>query len=161
MPRSKYATPKQEYIQSPISISIQRLAIKWKTGYRALGKRCNRGKWVEKRQDFQAKMSAKVEERAIEKGGEVQAEEIRRELADLKAVRKHILSRLVPNDVSIAGQAVLVSKPTDYAALANAFIAVDKQICLRRGVSGGAEALGSLLVRITPLDANKPEGEER
>lgn len=159
MPRSKYATPKQEYVQSPQPISVRRLAIKWKVGYRALGKQCTRGKWVEKRGDFQARMSEKVAEKAIEEGGEVQAAEMKQEMADLKAVRSHILKRLVPNDMSIAGRSVLASDPKDYAVLTNALIAVDKQICLRRGVSGGADAVGTLVVRITPLDASRPEEE--
>lgn len=157
MPRSKYATPKQEYVQAPIKISVCRLAIKWKIPPRGLRKRCHREKWVAERADFQKRLSQKVEEKAIAEGGEVQAEETRQEMADLKAVRKQILKRLLPSEI----YGVYVGKPKDYAVLTGALIAVDKQMCLRRGVSGGVDALGAVTVVIKGLDAGKSEEEER
>ena len=156
MPRSKYATPKQEYIQSPLLISIRRLAIKWKTGDRALTKQCSMGKWVEERKKFQAKMSERVAEKAIEDGAGAIAAELKQEQADLKAVRAHILKRLLPDD----DYGAPVGKPKDYALLTHALIAVDKQMCLRRGVGSAADVGGALLVRIMPLDGSKPEGAE-
>ena len=156
MVRSRYATAKQEYVQAPDRISVCSLAIKWKIPPRGLRKRCFLEKWVEARHDFQTRLSQRVEEKAIEDGSSAFVDDLKQEMADLKAVRAHILRRLLPDD----DYGAPVGKPKDYAQLTNAFIAVDKQMCLRRGVGNLADVSGSLLVRIMPLDGTKPEGAE-
>ena len=155
----KYATPAQEYIQAPIRVTTEELAQKYHTRRHIIQRLCTEEGWVEKRKAFQRKVLLDSEKRVMENAVAAGAEKLEGELGDLDEVRQHILRRLLPAEGAMR-DASFVSKPTHYASLTTALVAVQKQMCLMRGVAGGEEVQGSLVIKVVPLNGAKPPKEE-
>ena len=162
----RYATPAQEYIQSPIPVTAEALAQKHHTRKHIVQRMCTKEGWVEKRATFQRGVLIKSEKAVMERAVAAGTEQLEGELADLNALRLHMLRRLLPKpdtDPAASFYEALIVKPSQYAALTGAYVAVQKQMCLMRGVAGGEEIQGSLVVKVVPLNgarSPKPEEEE-
>ncbi len=163
----QYPTAEAEYVQSPHGISLRDLAQKRKLSFNTIKYRSVRDEWVEKRRTFQHTLTTKANERALRQGEKAFAKDLEQEEQDLKEIRQLLVDRLNPKDLPGlddapgALRAAVMMPPlgaSSYATLTGALIAVDKQLCLRRGMVGSEDGDGQLItLQITPLVMKEPK----
>ena len=99
----EYPDCKTEYVQSPTPISTRKLARKWKVPYATIATRCRKEHWVAERKQFQRKVSARLEEEAIESLAEARARWAK-ECRTLQAVGLKALRILEPKTAGEAAR---------------------------------------------------------